>query len=416
MKKPASPKKNKHTVLKQLCECIPSHLVPKLARNYGIKTRTFSPWSHVVSLVYAHLTHSIGLNDVCDALKNHAGMLSRVRWASPPSRNGLSHANKTRSAEMAEDLFWSVLKHLESVSPGFGGRTYRGFPRRFKRAIRVVDSTTIALVANCLDWAKHRRRKAAAKLHLRLDLQSFLPHFAIVDTARHQDTKRAMELCADLKEGEIVVFDKAYIDFQHLHELDERNVIWVTRAKSSLKVRCRKRRQKKVQGKIVRDDEVVLCGWSSSKKYPSSFRRVVAWVEVDGVEQEMTFITNHMSWAPTSITELYKCRWSIEAFFKQIKQTLQLCDFLGHSKNAIQWQIWTALLTYVLLRFQVFMSNWSHSFVRIFTTLRSVLWSRLDLMTLLESYGTAGGSIRMLSNPQQAYLPGFRSGYGTAHG
>ena len=32
-------------------------------------------------------------------------------------------------------------------------------------------------------WAKHRRRKAAAKMNLRLDLHSFLPSFAIVDTA-----------------------------------------------------------------------------------------------------------------------------------------------------------------------------------------------------------------------------------------
>ena len=59
-----------------------------------------------------------------------------------------------------------------------------------------MDSTTIPLIASCLDWAKHRRRKAVAKCHLRLDLQSFLPRFAIVDTARQNDAKRARELCA----------------------------------------------------------------------------------------------------------------------------------------------------------------------------------------------------------------------------
>ena len=106
----------------------------------------------------------------------------------------------------------------------------------------------------------------------------------------------------------------------------------------------------------------------------------------------------------------------MEAFFKQIKQTLQLCDFPGHSKNAIQWQIWTALLTYVLLRFLAFRSGWQHRFVRIFTVVRGVLWSRLDLSALLKSYGTADGTFQMLSRPQQAYFAGFQSAYGTAHG
>jgi len=34
------------------------------------------------------------------------------------------------------------------------------------------------------------------------------------------------------------------------------------------------------------------------------------------------------------VAELYRCRWDIEVFFKEIKQTLQLADFLGHSANA----------------------------------------------------------------------------------
>ena len=92
----------------------------------------------------------------------------------------------------------------------------KGFLGRFKRTINVVDSTTIALIANCMYWAKHRRRKAAAKCHLRLALQSFLPRFAIIDTAKENDAKRAREVCAGLKEGEIVLFDKAYVDFEHL--------------------------------------------------------------------------------------------------------------------------------------------------------------------------------------------------------
>lgn len=215
------PTRSKHTALQQVCNLIPPYLVAKLARKHDVdkRARTFSPWSHVVSLLYAQLVHAIGLNDICDGLANHAAKLLCVRNATPPKRNTLSHANKVRDAKMAEDLFWSVLHHLTHIHPRFGGRTFGGFPRRFKRVIDVVDATTIQLVANCIDWASHRRRKAAAKMHLGLNLQSFLPRFAIVDTARQSDSKRARELCARMGGGEIVLFDKAYVDFKHLFEL-----------------------------------------------------------------------------------------------------------------------------------------------------------------------------------------------------
>lgn len=104
---------------------------------------------------------------------------------------------------------------------------------------------------------------------------------------------------------------------------------------------------------------------------------------------------------------LYQSRWGIEVFFKQIKQTLQICDFLGHSKQAIGWQLWAALLLYVLLRYQMFASGWNHSFTRMFTLIRGAAWDRICLISLLRSYGTAGGSFRMCGQPQSAFLPGF---------
>jgi hypothetical protein len=72
----------------------------------------------------------------------------------------------------------------------------------------------------------------------------------------------------------------------------------------------------------------------------------------------MVFITNNLESAPSSICDLYNSRCAIGVFFKQIKQTLQICDFLGHTKQAMRWQLWSALLLYVLLRFQAWCSGW----------------------------------------------------------
>jgi hypothetical protein len=403
----SQPSRSKFSVLRQLCNWIPTHLVPKLARETGVdkKTRTFSAWSHAVALLYAQLTHALGLNDVCDALCLHSGPLSALRGATPPSRNNLSHANKHRDAVMAERLFWSVLEHLQSLRPDFGrGRGFR-LARRFKRLIHVVDSTTIQLVASCLDWAKHRRRKAAAKCHLRLDLQSFLPRFALVDTARHHDAKRAREVCAGINAGEIVIFDKAYVDFAHLYDLLRRGIFWVTRAKDSLRYRRVKKMPKSKDPRIVRDEIIELQVYVSRRDYPGRLRRIVARVEVDGKEVEMVFLTNHLEWSAGTVADLYRCRWQIEVFFKQIKQTLHLADFLGQSANAVRWQIWTALLLYVLLRFVAWVQNWAHSFTRLFAVVRCALWQKWDLAGLLQVYGTAKDPLRCLARPEQAYLP-----------
>jgi hypothetical protein len=158
----------------------------------------------VVSLLFAQFTHAVGLNVVSDSLRLHSGPLSAIRGATPPSRNGLSAANRDRPAALAEQLFWQTLEHLKALSPGFaGGHAGKRLAHRFKCAIHGVDSTTLQLVASALDWAKHRRRKAAAKCHLRLDLHSFLPRFDLIDTARDNDAKRAREVCADIRRNRV---------------------------------------------------------------------------------------------------------------------------------------------------------------------------------------------------------------------
>ena len=91
----------------------------------------------------------------------------------------------------------------------------------------------------------------------------------------------------------------------------------------------------------------------------------------------------------------------------QIKQNLQIADFPGNSENAVRWQIWTAMLAYLLLRFIEFMAKWKKPLSRLFKLIRGVMWSCLGLFSLIESGGIAGVKLRMRAAPEQAYLPGF---------
>ena len=395
------------TVFGQFCKLIPKYSLAKVCAELnkeGIKiaARAFSVWSHIVSMIYCHMAHCISLNDICDGLQNFKGNLNNIRNATAPHRNTLSHANRTREIALIKKLFWKIVVHYQQTHPNFftqGGRSYFRLPRRFKRAIRAIDSTTIELIAKCMDWAKHRKHKAAAKVHVALDLISFIPIRVVTDSANHHDGSYMSELCGNMKPGDIAVMDRAYVDYVQLNTLTEKGVFWVTRSKSNMKVkvirsrvndsRNEARKDKKAHYPIIlSDDEVELTGKVSYARYPKRFRHVVAKVlDSNGVEITVSFLSNNMEWAASSICDLYRCRWGIETFFKEIKQTLQIRTFVGFSRNAIEWQIWSALLTYLLMRIMAFLSNWKRDFRHFFTLMKGPLWAKRSVNLIVSRYG-----------------------------
>src|SRR5580658_940791 len=112
MKNKNKPAKSNISILGQICQHIPGHLTVHLARQHGIESRSFAPWSHVVAMLYGHLAGATSLNDICDGLAVNAEALREMRGASVPSRNGLSHSNRQRDAVMAESLSWAVAQEL----------------------------------------------------------------------------------------------------------------------------------------------------------------------------------------------------------------------------------------------------------------------------------------------------------------
>jgi len=344
-------------------------------------------------MMTAHLTRTASLWDLCANLQFHSAKFSCLRGAFVPARNTLSHANRNRPAQVLEILYWKLMQHYQETCPEFKStRRYIGLPHGFKRSIHAIDSSTIPLVLNCIDWAKHRRRKAAAKLHLRLELGSFLPEAVVINSAKGHDVKFIQQLCANVQTGAIVIADRAYLHFKRLFELHDRGIFWVLRNKTNIQLTVRKRLIKKKKGNILRDDLVVPKAKTKQKDYPIKFRRIRARVQVDGKWVEMEFITNNLKWSAQTIIDLYQARWGIEVFFKEIKQSLKLKSFLGYNQNAICWQIWSALILRLLLRVVQCSTGWSRGFGKMMHVLHGVLWDRYDLGKLCGFYGTAEGS------------------------
>jgi hypothetical protein len=401
------PTRTAYTTLRQLVQWIPAGLPDRIARDIGADIRKFSCTSHVLALLYGQIVRAGSLNEICDAARLHEPELSRIRGATAPKRNTFSNANRRRDPEIAERLYWGVFAHLQSICPSFTQyKKHKGFIFRLKRGIFAIDSTTLKLTLDSIDWARHRRKKAAAKTHMTLNVGSRLPTFAVVEDAAHHDSTRADALCAGLKDGDVLLADRAYVDFLFLHGLAARGIFFVLREKENMDFEVLEERQHPDR-RILKDQTIRLRGKLTADKYPEPLRRVTAVVEVDGRDTEMTFISNNFAWSPRTVAELYRARWVIESFFKELKQTLQLADFVGYNENAVKWQVWVGLLAHLLLRFLKHVSKWGLSFSRLAGVVRSAVWMKIDLLDALRKYGTAGGPKRPVIVEKQLYFQGF---------
>ena len=395
-------------ILWQIVHQIPRWLIEKLANKHGIDARKFSETSHVAMLLLGHLIHARCMTEICDNASMNRSKLFMVRRATPAPRNTFSHANRTRDASLAEDLYWETLDALRKRSPGFAPIDPKpgGFLSRFRnRTISAADSTVIPLALNCMSSFPYRKQKAAAKAHMRLNVGCFLPSVVVISDGNTSDLSQSEKLAEGLKAGDIFIVDRGYVDFSFFNLLSESTIFWVTRQRGSMAYEVVKSRDKAED--IISDEEVRLTIENTSKKYPGTFRRIEAMVEVDGRKRSMVFITNNLAWSARTICELYKARWTIESFFKELKQTLQLSDFIGTNENAVEWQIWTGLLLHLLLHYFKFLSGWKKSFSRLVGLAKTGVWMFEDFLEILKAYGTAGPPQRPQSRVIQQYLTGF---------
>jgi IS4 transposase len=128
---------------------------------------------------------------------------------------------------------------------------------------------------------------------------------------------------------------------------------------------------------ILKDELIQLTGTQSKKKYPKRLRRVAIWDQEN--QQTIELITNQMSWTANTISELYKSRWQIEIFFREIKQLLHIKSFIGTTQNAVMIQIWTALITILILKFLKELTKYAWQLSNLVAFLRLNLFVKIDL-------------------------------------
>lgn len=362
------------SVFSQILKLFPRFEFEEQIRRHRAErhARGFSCWTQFVAMLFCQLGRAQSLREICHGLASTEGKLSHLGIRAP-SRSTLSYANAHRPWRLFESVFYALLERCREVAPKHRFR--------FKNKLLSLDATTIDLCASLFDWAKFRRTKGGVKLHLLLDHDGWLPRFAVVTDAKTFDMNVARFL--DFPVDSILVFDRAYNDFQWFDQLTERGIFFVTRSKDRLRYEVlHSRAVPQQRGGILLDQDIILI-----KEFPGvdpiQLRRI-EMINPDGGDN-LVFLTNHFRFGPTTVAAIYKDRWRIETFFRTIKQNLRIKTFVGTSANALHVQIWTALIAILILRYLQLKSSFGWSMSNLVALLRFNLFSYRDLWQWLNA-------------------------------
>jgi transposase len=211
--------------------------------------------------------------------------------------------------------------------------------------VYALDSTTVDLCLSLFPWATFRKTKGAVKLHTLLDLRGNIPSFLQITDGKFHDVNILDELIPE--PGSYYIMDRGYLDFERLHKFEHCDAYFVIRAKSNFQFRRLYSKQIDKSTGLKCDQTILLSGFYPLKNYPEKLRRIRYYDSE--TDKYFTFLTNNFFLPAITITQLYKCRWQIELFFKWIKQHLKIKSFYGTSENALKTQIWVAISMYVLV-------------------------------------------------------------------
>lgn len=334
----------KVTLFSQIISKLDSSRFKKLVnqRQTDKHQKGFDSWSHLVSMLFCQFAKSQSVRDISNGLRSATGNLNHLGMLKAPSKSTLSYQNKNRSWELFRDYYYVLLDSLGQQA------AMKRTKFKIKSKIFLLDATTISLCLSLFDWARYKTKKGAVKMHTLLDYDGNLPAYVNITDGKTADNKGAYEI--PLLKGSVIVADRFYNDFSLLNIWDSTGVYFVVRHKDNIQFKTIKELKlpENRHEHLLKDEIIELTGNKTKEKYPKKLRRVALWDDKN--QQVIEVITNQMSWTANTITELYKARWEVEIFFRDIKQQLHIKSFIGTTQNAVMIQIWTALITILILK------------------------------------------------------------------
>ena len=312
--------------------------VSKYQGNYKVKT--FTCWHQLLYMIFGQLSNRDSLSDLIICLQSQQNKSYHLGMGRGTSKANLAKANEKRDYKIYESFASILVAQAQKLAlPNIE------FDSSIEAPVYAIDATVIDLSLSVFWWGKHRKHKAAVKVHTMLDVKTSIPTFIYITGGAIHEVN-VLDIFP-IDSGSFYVMDKAYIDFTRLYRINKAGAFFITRAKQNFRfVRLSSQVTDKSTG--VKCDQIVrLKNMKVSLAYPNVIRRI-KYYDID-IKQEFVFITNNFEVAALEVARLYKYRWTIELYFKWIKQHLKVKSFWGYSFNAVKTQIYIAMITYLMV-------------------------------------------------------------------
>jgi len=337
------------------------------------KVRSFSCLDQFLSMAFAQLTFRESLRDIEACLRAQQSKLYHLGIRSPVARNTLANANAVRDWRIYADFAQSLI--------GIARPLYvdEPFGVELQDTVYALDTTTIDLCLSVFPWAPFQQSKAAVRLHTLLDLRGNIPTVIHISGGKLHEVNVLDQLLPE--PGAFYIMDRGFLDFARLYRFHQAGSFFVTRAKSNTKFRRRYSHRVDRSTGLICDQTIMLRGIYTPEYYPAPLRRIR--FKDPASAQTLVFLTNNFALPARTITELYRCRWQVELFFKWIKQHLRIKAFFGTSENAVKAQLWIAVSVYVLVAIVKKRLHLTASLYEILQILSLTMFERTPLDQLL---------------------------------
>ena len=375
-------------LLNQLLFFVSRSKIAKIACKHEAEhyVKKFSTYHHVVVMLFCVIEGYHSLREVILGLLSNAHKLSHLGLSYLVRRSTLSEANARRKSAVFEDIYMEVYRHHGS------GLADSRLSKLDVKRLYAMDSTTItlfkAILKGCGRLSKEGKKKGGIKAHTIINLDDNMPCFVRYTEAVRHDHVLLSEV--HLSQGSVIIFDRGYVDYSQYQRFTDDGIYYVTRLKDNAVYASGEEYDipEDADSGILKDEEIILSyGEKNELKHRS--RRIAYWDSEN--KRLLVFLTNNFELSAEQIAMIYKKRWQIELLFKQLKQNFPLKYFLGDNQNAIEIQIWTAMLANLLIslvRSRV-KRKWA------FSNMVSVI--RQHLMSYINIY-------RFLENPEECWL------------
>jgi hypothetical protein len=377
-------------VFAQLMQHLPLTTFRRCVTRYrgAFKVKSFSCLDQFLCMAFAQLTFRESLRDIEVCLRAQSSKLYHLGIRSAVARNTLANANAVRDWRIYADFAQSLI--------GIARPLYaqESFGVDLQETVYALDTTTIDLCLSVFPWAVFRTAKAAIKLHTLLDLRGNIPTFIHISDGKVHEVNILDQLLSE--PGAFYIMDRGFLDFERLYRFHQAGSFFVTRGKSNLKVQRRYSHPVDRTTGLICDQNVVLTGFYSHQGFEAPLRRIR--FKDPETAKTLIFLTNNFVLPAFTITELYRCRWQVELFFKWIKQHLRIKAFFGTSENAVRSQIWIAVSAYVLVAIVKKRLHLSASLYEILQILSLTMFEKIPLDQLLAQ--TMSDEIQPLSDNQ----------------